>query len=204
MTLFKQQPLVNLFNAAKQRTEASVRYRSDEEFFSFPKEKLIELFMRDEKIEHLQINLEDRTSDVQMIPIPAEHFPAGYDVRRGEKYPLARVRYSYKKPVKDSLLNYLPKGVTFNKNVDFSVGSDKLHIYYQTHYANENLSDEVKKEVRDFMIELHDEINNIVKTMNAEIDAFNIELKENIESWIDDRIEKIALKNKQNEDLNNF
>ena len=204
MILFKQQPLVNLFNAAMQRTEASIRHKSDEEFFSFPKEKLIESFMRDEKIEHLQINLEDRTSDVQMLPIPAEQFPAGYDVRRGEKYPMARVKYSYKKPLKDSLLNYLPNGVTFSKNVDFSVGSDKLHIYYQTRYANENLSDEVKKEVRNFMIELHEDINNVVKTMNAEIDIFNIKLKENIESWIDDRIEKKAQKEKQNDDLNNF
>lgn len=204
MTLFKEKPLSQLFDEARRRTEASVRYQAENEFSSFPKEKLVEIFMRDEKINHLEINLDERTSSVDMIPIPAENFRNTFDVTRGEKYPCARIKYSYNKPKKFNLLNFLPKGIAFNKNVEFNVTSDKLNIYYQTRYMNENLSEEVKREVKSFMIELHEEIKELVKIMNQQIDVFNDELKNEVGIWIDNRIAKKEKSDNQNSDLNDF
>lgn len=204
MILFRQHHLKKLFDETKQRAEASTRNINDYEIDNFSKEVIIQNTLKDYKIEHLEINLENRTSSVEMIPIPAEKFPGGYDVRRGGKYPLARVKYSYNKPKKYNLLEYLPNGMNFNKNVEFSTGSNNLFIYYQTLYANENLSDDVKREVKNFMIELHDDIRNIIENMNQQIDAFNIELQAVIEKEINARIEKKIQKENQNNDLNDF
>lgn len=157
------------------------------------------------KLKNLSIDLKNRTVNSEMINIPAEKFPRNYDVRRGEKYPCAKVSYTYNLLSNNiELLSVSPSKITMDKIVEASIGQKSFTIHYQTLHGNINLSDEAKKEIKNWAISIEKQIVEIVKNINEEIDIFNLEIFELFKKALEDRKQKIILKKKQDNDLNDF
>ncbi|NHM04701.1 hypothetical protein [Flavobacterium celericrescens] len=203
--LFREKKINDLFITAGRNIIKKADSINDYELFNSEVESLAIKTLAPLKLKHLSIDFENRTAESKMIDIPAENFPRNYDVRRGQKYPCARVSYSYNLLSNNiELLSVSPINFTISQIVDTNVGKNNFTIHYQTLYGNLNLTDEIKKEIKNWASSLEDEMKEVVKCINKEIDTFNIDILELLKKAIEDRKNKIISKKDQDNDLNDF
>ena len=157
----------------------------------------------DNKMEHIDIILENRTVDVKMTNINGNDFPRQYSVERGKNYECARIIYSFKKPHNADYLQYTPSyfepyGTEYNYN------QQQITFSHQTFYGNIVLSDEIKKEAKSWITNVVEHIQNGVNAINNDIDKYNVEIQKLIPTLIAEKAKEIINLKNQNNDLNDF
>lgn len=203
--LFREKKISDYFIISGRNVLKKVESINEYELLNDEVENLAVKILTPLKLKHLSIDFENRTAESKMINIPAENFPRNYDVRRGQKYPCARVSYTYNLLSNNiELLSVCPSNFLINKVVDTSVGQNNFTIHYQTLYGNINLTDEIKREVKIWASSIEEQMTEIIKNINDEIDSFNIEILELLKNTIEGRKMKINAKKNQDNDLNNF
>ena len=204
MKLFKEKNINEYFKVIFEKVKLDIENMNEEKFMQYNPNELAKIKSDASKLNHFQIDLENRTSNVVMVLIPGKRFPITYDVTRGQSYPCARIDYSYNLPKESELLSFQPTGFQISQQIEASINEDKLILHYQTLYGNENLTEAEKIKVNNAMILLHEEINRIVEYINLDIDIFNGKIDELISKLISKRRDKINKSGDQNNDLNDF
>lgn len=203
--LFNENHINSDFQETFKNAVRAVENLSEYELQNESSTELTERIVENFKEKPLEVDLENKSATVEMINIPGNRFPPGYDVSRGKSYPCARVKYSFDiKSDNSKFLYALPTNHRFD-NVTAEVDNlVKLHIYYQTMYGNSELSDDVKKEVKNWIVDLVPKIKTTINLINKDIQDFNDGMKPKIKELIEKRIEQVNRKNKQNDDLADF
>lgn len=204
MKLFNENHLNNYLSQKLDRAKSSIQYMADYEIVKTSKEDLLAKVTKEATVPFLSVNLNDRNVNLKMIDVPAEHFPISYHVHSGEKYPCAKITYTYPSPNESQLLGCAPSNYISKLNVEITFSPKEMHIHYQTFYGNEKLSDDIKAEVKNWITSVHEEIENTTLIINDEIKAYNETIYKLLEKIIDVKLQNIEEKNKQNDDLNNF
>lgn len=203
--LFQEKPFKNVIKTSFTNIERKVDNLSEYRILNENSDKLTEEIYKYAKLTKLQIDFEDREVNVEMVDLPAKNFPPQYDVRPGKSYPCAQVSYTFSVRSGDiALLSVSPFKYGFTKRVLISVSGNTFTIPYQTLYGNQVLSDEIKKEVKNSIKAIIDEMKITLSSINQDIEEFNMEVKPKIESLIENRKKNIQAKNSQNNDLNNL
>ncbi len=205
MKLFGEQYLKKFLSEKLDDVKHAINRKSELELKRISKEDLLNQLIKLAFVSPLEVNLDDRTTKVVMREVPAEHFPRTYHVYPGKKYPCAQVIYSYNIPNNSQLMGCLPSN-NFTRRIDqnISFGPDKMNISYQTLFGNEILSEEIKSEVKNWIISIHDEIRNATVEINSEIENYNNQVPKELKILIDAKYKSIEDQNKQNDDLNDF
>ncbi|AXB58175.1 hypothetical protein [Flavobacterium fluviale] len=205
MKLFGEQYLSKYLSEKLDQTKRDIKYKNEFELKRTSKEDLLKQLVESTKVGTLEVNLEERTTKVVLREIPAEHFPRTYHVHPGKKYPCALVTYSYNIPSNSQLMGCLPSNNFIRRiETDLTFESNKMHIHYQTLFGNEILSEEVKNEVKNWIISVHYQIREATIEINNEIENFNNRVPEELKILIDTKYKSIEDQNKQNDDLNDF
>lgn len=140
-----------------------------------------------------------------MIDLPAKLFPRGYDVRQGKSYSCAKAFYTFNvKSGEVGLLSVQPNINPFMSNVDTTINGNSFTIGYQTYYGSIELSDEIKKDIKNTMAKTIAEMESTVNGINQDLEVFNTEIKRLIKENIEKRKVEIEKKNSQNNELNDL
>ena len=183
----------------------SVENLSDYQLANQSAQELTDRICKPLKEKPLVVDLENKTAKVEMIGISGSNFPQGYDVNRNKQYPCARITYTFDiKSDSSKFLYALPTNHTFPHTMVKVDNLVKLHVYYQTRYGNIDLNEEIKRTVKNWIIDLVPKIEQTISLINNEIEEFNNSLPIKLKEFIEDRISKVNRKNEQNDDLANF
>ncbi|MGV0757599.1 hypothetical protein ACTS95_10380 [Empedobacter brevis] len=203
--LFREKEISDYFVIVGRNILSKVDNISEAELLNNEVNDLATKILAPLKLKHLEIDFKSRTAESNMIEIPASNFPRDYDVRAGQKYPCVRVSYTYDVSSNNiELLSVAPASFIISKVVNTSVDQKDFTIHYNTLYQNINLSDEIKKEIKNWVTSVEEEMVEIVKAINKEIDDFNIEILYLLKSNIENKKNKTSHKKDQDIDLNNF
>lgn len=126
--------------------------------------------------------------------------PTGY--RPNDK--VARVDYTFAFSGNSRLLGVQPSKRTFQYDIDAEVSNLTFRISYKTQYVSENLSDQVKKDVKNTMSPIIDELPNMISAINEEIRALNGQIFNIVDQAIKDRKAHLDQIEKQNNELNDL
>ncbi|SEA51060.1 hypothetical protein [Bizionia paragorgiae] len=152
----------------------------------------------------LEVDFEKKSANVEMTQISGKFFPPGADVNRNQSYSCARVVWSFNIKQSSKFLYSSPSNHSFEKVLVDVDNLTKLHIYYHTTYGSKELSEPLKKEVKNWISELVPKIENTITLINKEIAEFNEAMLPKIQERIEERIAEIEKKNNQNDDLADF
>ncbi|MFZ4929560.1 hypothetical protein [Chryseobacterium sp. Mn2064] len=204
--LFDGNHLSSYLLGVKEKITSQLNSYPEGEILNLEKEKIIESNLKVFRIKNIGINFESRTSKIGMMPLTKDQFPlhARFSLEAGKKYDCAKITYTYD-ITGDGIFFYLrPSKFYYQINFDTGIVQNKLKINIQTTYGSENLSDQIKNEVKGFMRRFEDEVVKNIETINQEINEFNEELPKFINDLIDQRKSKIISKKDAENDLNNF
>ena len=205
MKLFNEQPINLIFQKTFGKAINEVSGYSEYELNKENLQKIINEIFDVYKEKNLEIDFTKKSARVEMTQVLGKFFPAGADVNRNQNYTCAKVVWTFKIIQGLKFLNALPTNHRFDRvDVDVDNGNNLLLISYQTLYARAELSEEIKKKVKNWISDLVPKIENTVSLINNEISEFNKGMKPKIEEQINKRIEEIEKKNKQNDDLADF
>ncbi|MEE4248866.1 MAG: hypothetical protein V2I33_26120 [Kangiellaceae bacterium] len=205
MKLFNERPISVVFQETFGRAINEVHAINE---YGFNKENLQNLtteIYNVYKEKSIEVDFTKKSARVEMEQISGKYFPADYDVNRNQNYPCAKVVWTFKIIKGSKFLDTFPKNNSFKPiNVYVDRGNNLLEVYYQTLYAREELSDQIKQEVKSWIADLVPKIENTISLINDEISEFNNAMKNKVEEEIIKRVKEIEKKNQQNDDLADF
>lgn len=157
-------------------------------------------------ISPLKIDFKNPKVEVQLVNLDASQFPPGTDVRRGQSYPCARVSYTFTIESGDvELLCVNPTKRSFQRDVGITTdNSNEFTINYQTHYANIDLPDQLKQEIKREIRNIVHDMQPMLEALNNDIDEFNESLPDKIEKVLSAKQIELKKKRDQDDDLANF
>ena len=203
--LFREKRINETYNLPVSNMVKSVKRIDEHRILNTDTDTLTDEIFKSFKRNHLEIDFSDREVNVKMVDLPAGYFPRSYDVRRGKTYPCAKANYTFTvKSGEMDLLAVQPNQNQFMANVDASINGNNFTIGYQTHYGNIELSEEIKKEIKNTMAKTIEQMESTVIGINQDLDVYNSEMKRMIRENIEKRKVDIEKKNSQNDDLNDF
>jgi hypothetical protein len=205
MKLFNENPINLIFQKTFGKAINEVGGYNENELFKENSQKITNEIFNIFKEKPLEINFTKKSARVEMTQVLGKFFPAAADVNRNQNYTCAKVIWTFKIIQGSKFLNALPTNHRFDRvNADVDNGNNLLHISYQTLYARAELSDQIKKEVKNWISDLVPKMENTVSLINNGISEFNKEMKPKIEEQINKEIAEYEKKNKQNDDLADF
>lgn len=202
MKLFKEN-IAEYFKIIFTGIENNILKIDEDKFLEYDTIALAKIIWEESKLSHLEIDLDNRFCEIILVDVPAEKFPDGYDVYKGEKYECVRVDYKYNLPKHVELLSYEPNGFRLVKNIEGSITDDKLVIHHQT-FCVDKLDENDKNNVRNAMIIRHQDIKKVIEYINIDIENFNNHLKQLVSGIISERQNEIIDRKNLSQDLNNF
>ncbi len=203
--LFNENHINDDFQETFRTAVKAVDNLSEYELTNQNSDQLAEKICKSLKEETLEVDLINKIAKVEMVEISGSSFPQEYDVNRNKNYPCARVKYTFDiKSESSKFLYSTPTNHNFDRVMADVDNLVKLHIFYQTRYGNIELNDEVKTDVKNWIINLIPKIENTISLINKEIEDFNTVMPIKLKEIIENRISKITKKNKQNDDLADF
>jgi 2',3'-cyclic-nucleotide 2'-phosphodiesterase (5'-nucleotidase family) len=98
-----------------------------------------------------------------------------------------------------------PKTDSVHEKIYASVTDRSFTIYYHTDYARKELSEEVKKDVKDWAERVIPSIKKMIQVINDEVENFNdTTLVNKITDLIAERKDELNKRDSQNDDLNDL
>ncbi|WP_424495379.1 hypothetical protein [Salinimicrobium sp. GXAS 041] len=167
-------------------------------------DKLTDEIFNQYKEKHLRVDFSKKSANVEMAQVSGKFFPPGTDVIRNKNYSCAKVTWTFNIQQSSKFLYASPTNHRFEIVSAEIDNLEKLRIHYQTRYGNTELSETLKKEVKNWITDLVPKMENTILLINKEIDVFNEEMKPKIKKRIEERVAEIEKKNKQNDDLADF
>lgn len=202
--LFGEKHLNDYFTEQLNGVKWETNNISEKGFESKTIDELTEQIFNSCKIEHVTFSFENRNVSTTMNNLNWNEFPKNYDVRPGQKYKCASVIYSYEKPKQSDLYAYLPRGFSMQSPITFITEEDKISFKYQTYSASEELPDQIKIKVKDWIKKIQDIVTDGIYAINTEIDFYNQEIKKVIPILLEERKNKLQKLSSQKNDLNDF
>ena len=201
--LFKERRIDDAMNLVLRNVQDRINNLSDYELLNGDLDQMSDEISESYQIKKLEIDPDDRNVETTMENIPGSWFPPGTDVRRNQYYSCAKVSYTFTIQSGDTeLLSVHPKTASFNHDVDAEVNGNKITIGYQTRYANPDLSDKVKQEVKEGIRAIIQSSLQVIDAINKEVEEFNKNLKDQIQNVLEKKEQELQKRNDQNDDLN--
>lgn len=203
--LFRERRIDDAFSLVLENARKNVNRLEKYRILNEDLENMATMIAQALNINKLTIDLNDRVTKVEMVEIPWNRFPAGTDVRHGRSYPCARVNYTF--TINDGdveLLSVHPQTSSFNHDITAKVNNNKFTIGYQTLYANRELSEKVKSEVKQGMRNIINSLDTVIGAINEEVEDFNGNLADYVKELLEKRKEEIKKQDDQNNDLNDL
>lgn len=205
MKLFNENHINIIFQKTFRKAINEVGGYNESELFKENSQKITNEIFNIFQERPLEIDFTKKSARVEMTQVLGKNFPAGADVNRSQNYTCAKVIWTFKIIQGSKFLNALPTNHRFDGvNADIDNGNNLLHINYQTLYVRAELSEQIKKEVKNWISDLVPKIENTVSLINNDISEFNKGMKPKIEEQINKEISEYEKKNKQNDDLADF
>lgn len=201
--LFREKGIEDAFNVVLGNVQKSINNLSNQEILKGDLEQMAENILKKHQINELEIDLEKRDVKTTMNEILGSWFPLGTDVRRDQYYSCAKVNYTFQiKSGNIELLSVHPKTVSFNHQIDAEFNENQFTIGYQTRYANSNLSEQVKQEVKQKMRLIIQSSRQVIDAINKEVRDFNSNLNIQIQGELEKKREELQRRKDQDDDLN--
>jgi len=204
ISLFREKRIDDLFGIILNHLERHISQIHEIQILNGDSMEMAKEVAKRFSIKTLEIDFENREVDVTMVNIPWNAFPAGTDVRKGQLYPCAKVLYTFKITGDPELLSAKPKKASLISQIDADFSNNSLTIGYQTLYANQQLSEEVQREVKQNMKSMIESMKNLMSIINKEVQEFNDQLEGTAHEFIESKRTLIKKKNDQKQALNNF
>tara|TARA_R110002020_G_scaffold297926_4_gene513626 strand:- start:5007 stop:5666 length:660 start_codon:yes stop_codon:yes gene_type:complete len=202
--LFRERPIRDAFAVIEKNAERKVDTITESGITGEIKDEHIKMITESLQIHPIDINFDDRKVDVKMVNIKGSHFPPQYDVQRGKNYLCAMVSYEYKANGNQELLSIHPTTANFNRNLLVDVIGNALTINIQTLYGNSELNEKTRKEVKNEIIAITDDMKIVIEALNNEVEEFNKGINQMVIDKVNARKEIIEKREKQKNDLNDF
>lgn len=203
--LFREKRIEEAFIIVFQNVQKRIDSLSDNEILNGDLDQMVENISQNFQLAELEIDLNNRDVITVMTDIPGSMFPPGTDVRRNQYYSCAKVNYTFSiQSGNGELLSVKPSKTSFNHEVVAEIDNNQFTIGYQTRYANLNLSDQVKEEVKQSIRLIINSMRQVIDTINDEVATFNGQLKDEIKDVLEKRKKEIRKRNEQNDDLKNL
>lgn len=203
--LFREKEIEEAFKVVFQNVQKPIDRLSDNEILNGNLDQIAEDISQRFQISELEIDFNNRDVNTVMTNIPGSLFPVGTDVKREQYYPCAEVKYTfYIQSGNAELLSVKPRKALFNHDVEADVKDNQFTIGYQTRYANVNLSNEVKEEVKQAIRSIIESMRQEINAINDEVATFNDQLKDKVKEFLEKKRKEIQKRNEQNNDLNNL
>lgn len=175
--LFNEKSITDIFEVAIRNIPKKLSNIIDSQILNVDLNELAANTANHNTISELEIDFEQREVEVVMFNILGSNFPPGTAVRRNQSYPCARVNYTFTVRSGDiELLSIRPQSAIFNYNVSTEIRNNKFTISYQTKYATVDLSEEVKREVKQSIKAIIDSCKIVIDAINKEVIEFNEKL----------------------------
>ncbi len=206
MRLFGEQHITKIFKANEQRTLRMIDGLDDGTLLNEKKSEIVADIYSSIKEKAIKIDFANKKTVIKMSERLGSSFPPGTDVERNKMYPVAEVTYIFKNNLTaNEFLDAIPSRAVLKSPVSAHVDGDfNLQMSYLTKYARIDLSDEVKKEVKDWIINLIPQLETTVSLINEEIDNYNKKMESLIDELISKRIEDAKSKKDLGDDLVDF
>jgi len=204
ISLFREKKIDDLFEIVLKKIEKQISQIHEIQILKGDSMEMTKEVTKSFSIKPLEIDFEDREVNVIMVNIPWHAFSPGTDVRHGQSYPCAKVLYTFKITGDPELLSAKPKNAFIISPIDADLSNNSFTIGYQTRYANQQLSEEVQKEVKQNMKSVIESMKNLVSVMNIEVKEFNGQLEGKVHELIESRKTSIKKKNDQKLALNDL
>lgn len=204
ISLFREKRIDDLFGIILKNLERHISQIHEIEILNGDSMEMAKELVKRFSIKPLEIDFEDREVNVTMVNIPWNAFPAGTDVSTGQSYPCANVLYTFKITGNPELLSAKPNKASLINQVNADFSNDSLTIGCQTLYANQQLSEEVQREVKQNMKSVIESMKYLMSVMNKEVQEFNDQLEGTAHEFIESRRKSIKKINDQKQALKNF
>lgn len=166
--------------------------------------KLNEELVRTMKIKIIDIDLEDRKAIVTLEKLTGKQLPQGFDVAPNEETLRAKVNYTFKvKSGEMTLLNVIPKKNYLTETVLAKISENTFTISFQTYSQSETLTEDEKKDVKEWRKNIEVEIRNAIDEINTEVENYNAEIPNKLNILLKNKYNYFKSQNDQNDDLNN-
>jgi len=202
MKLFKEKGVSYYFLDQYQKITSDIENMNEDKFMDIDPKELSNNKVAFSQLNHLSFDFSNRKVQTVMIDVLGSKHPGGWDVEPDEKYKRLRVSYIYDLPKDSELLSYEPTNYVFPVEVSAKIDNEKLILDYQTFYGEE-LSGEERKEVKEWITTVENEIIQVVTNINLDIDMHNESMNTKIFELVTNRHNAILRGRDQNNDLNN-
>lgn len=203
--LFNEKSITQIFDLTISRIPLNIEKILDYQIQNVDLKELAENTSKHHILKKLEVDFDKRSVDVVMVDLSGNQFPPGTDIRRNQKISCARVDYTFTVTSGDiELLCVRPQGSTFNHNVAATINNNNFTISYQTKYANTDLSEAIKKEVKQNIRAIIDSCKVVVEAINKEIDEFNMKLPQYYFELLESRKKRIQKEINLKNDLNDL
>ena len=202
--LFKEVPIQNAFSIVERNAGRKVESIAESGILGSDVEEQIKMITESLQIKPIEIDFDDRKVETKMVNVKGSSFPPQFDVERNKNYPCVMVSYEYKANGNQELLSVQPKTANFNRILPVSLNGNVLTINIQTLYGNPELNEKTKKEVKNQIIAITDDMKIVIDAINTEIQEYNGTINETVIGKVNNRKELINKRESQKNDLNDF
>jgi hypothetical protein len=200
--LFNDVTIDTAFRGVFNKIDAQLRNLPDTTFLSTTVEVLAKRVSEMYKLKGIFIDWSSIKPAIEMRQVSGRSFPPDYDVDRNKNYPCAYVSYTV--PIKGdiTLLSTRPSKRMMTVDVNILVNGNTFSFGYQTRYSNTDLSDAVKKAVKEYLDSIRQTAPEVETAINEEVAEFN---SSTINAYASEEIAKriLAIK-KHNDNLNDL
>ena len=172
INLFKERSIQDVFAIVEKNAERKVYFVAESEIMGTNVGKHIKMITEKLQIIPIIIDFNDRKVDVKMVNIKGSDFPTQYGVVREKSYPCALVSYEYETSGDQELLSIYPRTANFNRSLLVDVNGNVLIINIQTLYGNIELNEKTKKEIKNEIIAITNDMKIVIEALNNEIKEF--------------------------------
>lgn len=205
MKLFGEQHITQIFRQNVERMRGRVNSMTDSRLLSQEKTAIVnEIFNMFEE-QGIEIDFTNRDVDIRLADRLGRSFPPGTDLAPNEILSVAEVTYTFiNKSESTKFLNATPTRRVLQHVVKARIDGINIRIPYLTRYAQIELNDAVKKEVKDWISGLIPQLESTVVSINDEIVAYNDEMRIQIDKLVSEKIEAAKRKQDTKDSLADF
>lgn len=200
--LFNEKSLESTFSILDSNIQQIVQKLERTEILNSNIDDLVNKIARSKRIASLNIDFEQIDVKVVMKNLTKNEHPNTYDIPEGETCPRAKVDYTFTVNSGEmSILSIAPKENRLSELLYTAINGNKFTVCYQTFSPTNNLSAEIRTEVKNWKISLIEEMKKIISELNSKFEEINSEMTLKIKVLLEKRKKEIQDSDDQENDL---
>ena len=201
--LFSEVPIAKAFATPLSKVDKSVAIAEIRNLKSYEVENLARRLSQQHQLSHLSVLVDGVTRASSSRDRLGREFPPEYSVQPHQQYPCVLVTYKYSISGSVELLSAMPttRSMQYATKVPTArIEDSTLLIEYVTFYRYP-LDDEQKAAVREVMHPIHEQLADMIKAINEDVDGYNAGLYQYILDGLNKRIKGDQDKQDHDKDL---